>query len=205
MRTTASATRWLRAAVTAGLALVLAAGCAGSTVPAENVPELRTRLSAVDRAIADHRFGKARRQIERLVAVTVTAREAGSLELGEAEPILAAAASLVSALPEQRNRAESPPAQRRPVPEPDQGENVTEPDAETGVDKDEQEKRREELEKKREELQKKREELQKKLEEEQKKEEEGGGEEGGGEGDGGEEGGGNGDSSENGPDDGHGN
>lgn len=177
-----------------GLVLVFAAGCGGSTPPGDTVPELATRLSAVDRTIADHEFVKARRQIQRLVKATVAARERGELEPEAAEPILAAAASLVSALPRQQDRPE--PTSPQPEPDTDDAQSP-EPDVNTGADEEEQEKRQEKREDKREELQKKREELQKKLEEEQKKKEEE--KEGGGNA---EEGGG---SSENAPDDGHGN
>ena len=185
----------LRAAATVCSALVLAAGCAGDASPADAVPELRTRLSAVDQAIADHEFGQARREIQRLVRETVSARQNGDLDPDAAEPILAAAAGLVSALPRRQNSSQ--PASPQPQPEPDAGEQP--PEAENGTDNDAEarEKRREELEKRREELEKRREELQKEQEEEQ--------EEGDGEGGDGDEGGGNGDSGSNGPDDGHGN
>lgn len=190
---------WLRPVAVVGCIVGLIAGCGGGTQPGEAVPALERRLSAVDSAIADHQYGQARRQIQRLVTITVAAREAGELAPEEAEPILAAAASLTSALPRmQRTQPRSPEPEPAPdVDEGGQGEPpAPEPDPDAGLSEEEREKHQEELEKKREELEKKREELQKKREEEQKKEEE--------EGDG-EEGGGNGDSSENGPDDGHGN
>ena len=191
---------WLRPVAVIGCLVGLVTGCGSSTPPVEAVPALEARLSAVDSAIADHQYGQARRQIQRLVKTTVAARDAGELAPEEADPILAAAASLTSALPPvQRTPLRSP--EPEPAPDVDEGEPpAPEPDPDAGLSEEEREKRQEELEKKREELEKKREELQKKLEEEQQKdEEEDGGDEGG------EEGGGNGDSSENGPDDGHGN
>lgn len=121
------------AGLCAGLAL-LAAGCTSSTSPAEDVPELRTRLAAVDRAIADHRLGLARTEIARLVQVTIAAREAGTLEPDEAKTVLAAAAGLASYLPDRTN--DEPPSRTQDdKPTPDR-------------DDDDQEKRREEQEKK---------------------------------------------------------
>jgi hypothetical protein len=177
-----------RPAVGAGLALLLTAGCGGSTAPEQTVPELSTRLSAVDQALADHEFSQARRQIARLVRATRAARATGELEAAEAEPILDAAASLVSALPrrESPDRSSQPPATQ---PDTDEGEQPLGENA--GEGEQAREKRQEELEKRREELEKRREELQKKLEEEQKKDEghgQGGGEEGGGNGESGESG-----------------
>lgn len=165
------------AGICAGLAL-LAAGCTSSTSPAEDVPELRTRLAAVDRAIADHRLGLARTEIARLVQVTIAAREAGTLEPDEAETVLAAAAGLASYLPDRTN--DEPPSRNQDdKPTPDR-------------DDDDQEKRRDELEKKREEQEKK-------DEADDDDEDKKGGDDNKG------EGGGNGKSSGNGPDDGHGN
>lgn len=183
---------WLRPVAVVGCIVGLIAGCGGGTQPGEAVPALEKRLSAVDSAIADHEYRQARRQIQRLVTITVAAREAGELAPEEADPILAAAASLTSALPRMQRTQPLPP-EPEPAPDVDEGGQgeppAPEPDPDAGLSEEEQGKHQEELEKKREELQKKR-------EEEQKKEEEEGG---------GEEGGGNGDSSENGPDDGHGN
>jgi len=185
-------TRWLRPAA-AGCAAALLTGCASSAPPVEAVPALDTRLTAVDRAIADHEYREARRQIQRLVDTTTAARESGLLERDEAEPILAAAESLTSALPPQRpGRSASPEPDR--APGVDEGNQAPEPRPDAGLSEEEREQRQKELEKQREELQKKREQLQKQLEEQRKHEEEGGGEEGGG----------NGNSGSNGPDDGHG-
>jgi hypothetical protein len=154
-------TRWLRPAAMIGCVAVFVAGCGGSAPPGEAVPVLQTRLSAVDRAIADHAYRQARRQIQRLVDTTVAARESGELEPDEAEPILAAAASLTSALPQQQPTKRPAPAPQ-PTPDIDEGEQTPGPDPAAGLSEKEREKRQKELEKKREELQKKREEEQKK-------------------------------------------
>lgn len=140
---------WIRSALGAGLTLVVAASCASASPPGDDVPELRTTLAAVDSAIADREYGQARNQLAKLVRTTIAARDTGELAPDEAEPILAAAATLVSALPEPRPRAGQP-------------EPYDDKDDDKGHDKDEREKWREELEKKREEQEKKREEERKK-------------------------------------------
>jgi len=194
MSTAGQRKRWLRPAAVVGCVASLVAGCGSGAPPVEAVPTLDTRLSAVDRAIADHAYRQARREIQRLVSTTVAARESGDLEPEAAEPILAAAASLTSALRrEQRTPASPAPGVGDGEPAPERGAGLSEEEREKR--QEEREKRREEREKKREELQKKREELQKKLEEQRQNEDEEGG---------GEEGGGNGHSSEHGPDDDHG-
>lgn len=161
MSVSSYASRLLRPIVGAGLIAVLLTGCSGSNAPSDAVPELKTRLSAIDDALASEDYERARQQIARLVDATIDARREGELDSARAEPILAAAASLATALPVSRE--EPPPA------EPDPAE--PESDSEDGEDSEEREKQQKELEKKRKELEKKREERQKKLEEEQKKRE----------------------------------
>jgi hypothetical protein len=170
-----------RSAAQAVVAILLTAGCAGSTPPGEAVPELRSTLAQVDRAIVEQKYAQARTHLKDLVQTTTTARDDGELESAEAEPILAAAENLLTALPQPSPRTDGSTQSRQP---------------EHGSD-DDQEKQRDELDKKREELEKKRDELEKKREEEAKKESEKAEKDE-------KEGGGNGES-ENGPDDGEGN
>lgn len=188
MSPTAAVSRFPRPAAAIGCVVALVAGCGSSTPASEAVPGLETRLSAVDRAIADHDFDQARRQIQRLVSMTVAARDAGDLDSDQADPILAAAASLTTALPRrhQPNRPPSPqPDVTAPQPEPDQHEGTTHEEHQN-----EQHKRQEEQQKRRDEPAKQREKQQKKLEKEQQKQEKGRG---------------HGHSNEHGPNDGHGN
>jgi hypothetical protein len=137
--------RHRRAGLLATGVLVLVTGCvAGSSAPADEVPALADTLASVDQAIADHSYQRARAHLEDLVDTTADAREAGDLEPEQADAVLAAAARLLSALPEPS------PAEERANEE----------------DKDQ--------EKQQEERQKQLEEEQKEAEEEEKDDEEGG-------------------------------
>ena len=107
------------AAVTVSLMLLLGAGCAGPPPPGQAVPSLQNSLSQVDQAIVDHRPGQARRQLKRLIQTTVEARDAGRLDSSQADPVLAAAASLLSALPRPRPRPEPTPTTPAPEPQPE--------------------------------------------------------------------------------------
>lgn len=103
-------------AAAAVLTLLLAAGCAGSEPPpAQAVPELHGALSKVDQAIVGHRPGQARRQLRQLIKTTVAARDAGRLDPTQADAVLAAAASLLNALPQPQPKPEPAP---KPTPQP---------------------------------------------------------------------------------------
>jgi hypothetical protein len=99
--------RWLRALIVAGS--LLASGCAQATPPGETVPELRTHLAWIDRALAGERYGTARRSLEALVRTTTDARATGRLSPERADRILAAAARLAADLPEQQPTTTKPP------------------------------------------------------------------------------------------------
>lgn len=100
-----------RAAAGVLSALCLLAGCAPPTPAGEVVPELRSMLSRVDRAIVEHEYEQAQSQLNELVKITVTAREDGDLDTEQAEPILAAVAGLLSALPQPQRPTDAPDAQ----------------------------------------------------------------------------------------------
>lgn len=144
--------------ITAAL-LVLVAGCGVESSPADRVPALHDTLSRIDEAIVGHRYQRARVQLNELVQTTVEARDTDELDPDEADRVLAAAAQLLSLLPEPSPRSE---ADSDLAPQEDGNE-------------EEEDKEEDEAEKKQEELQKKLEEEQKKLEEERKKDEEGSG------------------------------
>lgn len=165
--------------------LVLVAGCGGSTAPAEDVPALAPALARIDDAVVAGRYDAAREHVDELVATTTQARDDGRLETSEADRILAAAARLVSALPDPgETRAPGPTEPPRATPTPG-GPVDEEPGmGETDPGEEEREEREEEPEEEPEEERKK--------EADDRKKEE-------------SKGGGNGDSEDNGPDDGEGN
>ena len=99
--------------------LLLSAGCGSTTPPAQEVPELDSALSQVDRAIVGHRPVQARRQLRQLIRTTVEARDAGRLDSAQADDVLAAAAGLLAALPRPRPRPEPAPTTPLPPPEPE--------------------------------------------------------------------------------------
>jgi len=84
----------------AGVAtLVLLAGCGSDEPPSSAVPELATRLGAIDGALANGRFAVARDELGSLGQDTAAALEDGDLEPEQAERILDAVKVLLDALP----------------------------------------------------------------------------------------------------------
>ena len=112
-----------------GLALV-AGGCGSQSRSAEDqVPALSARLTGIDDAISAHHYGIARARLEALVRETTAARDAGTLDTGSSERVLAAAAQLIGGLPRpvatptptptptSRPPARKPVKHRAPAPE----------------------------------------------------------------------------------------
>jgi hypothetical protein len=131
------------ASVLASVVLLTACG-SESPAPAEQVPGLADRLAQVDRAIVAGRYPVARAQLEELIDSTLAARGRGRLDPAQADRVLAAAAALLSALPQPS--PEPPPAEPRDAWQSEQDQDE---------DEDEDEKRQEEREKKLEEERKK--------------------------------------------------
>ena len=102
--------------------LVLCAGAVGgcgggSQQPGDAVPALRAAVHTVDAALAGHDVERARRALERLVALTSRAREDGRISATQADRVLAAVARLVTALPDPGSVA-SPTPSLTPSPAP---------------------------------------------------------------------------------------
>jgi hypothetical protein len=76
-----------------------AAGCGTAAAPGEVVPALRTQLSRVDAALADHKYADARNALDALTRETAAARNAGRLTAEQTDRIVAAAARLAADLP----------------------------------------------------------------------------------------------------------
>ncbi|HEY0905419.1 MAG TPA: hypothetical protein VGE14_16175 [Marmoricola sp.] len=81
--------------------------------PGETVPAMASALATVDAAIVEGDFDRARTSLTKLVRTTTRARDDGTISEGEADRVLAAVATLMTALPE-----ESPPAAPTPPPAP---------------------------------------------------------------------------------------
>jgi outer membrane biosynthesis protein TonB len=172
--------RSARLGVTAVM-LVLVSGCGGSSAPSDAVPALGTSLDRVDDAIVEGRYDDARGELDELVATTTNARDDGDLERSEADRILAAAATLMSALPaEEADPAEEEPEPSEEEPEPSEpapAEPAPEEDdpgeegsGEDGLSEEEQKKAEKEAEKEQEELEKEQEKLEEELQKEQEEE-----------------------------------
>src|SRR3712207_5081614 len=83
----------------AGSALVMflavaVTSCGEGPAPAEPVPELSTRLAAVDAAVADRDYDAAQEALDELVGETEAALDAGDLGGTQAEAITVAAQRL---------------------------------------------------------------------------------------------------------------
>lgn len=98
-------------AVLAASTLLVSAGCGSGTSPADDVPALATALDRVDEAIATEDYDDARDAVAELTDVATEAEESGDLDAEQADRIVAAAESLVAALP----GAESPPDEPDPA------------------------------------------------------------------------------------------
>ena len=109
-------TRW-RARWAAGVAVVaLSAGaCGDDTAPVDAVPALGRQLDAVDAALVDRDYERARTAIEELVASAAQAEVAGDLDEEEADRIRQAASRLLARLPAD---GEVDPGSPVPLPQP---------------------------------------------------------------------------------------
>jgi hypothetical protein len=97
--------------------VLLLTGCGSAPTPGEAVPALRTRLTQVDSALAEGRYGVARSALDALVRETVTARDTGRLPAAQADRILGAAARLSADLPAAAP-VRTPAATPTPTPTP---------------------------------------------------------------------------------------
>jgi hypothetical protein len=101
--------RQLRRVTAVALTVLFLSGGCGVAPLDEAVPELGTRLSQVDRAVADRRYADARTLLDDLVDVTVRARDTGAMDAAHADRILAAATRLLWALPRPQRRTDLAP------------------------------------------------------------------------------------------------
>lgn len=155
--------RWLGLGV-AALALLTSCGASG---PVDDVPALGTSLERVDEAVVEGRYDDARTELEELVATTTSAQQDGDLEDPDADRILAAAAQLMSALPDGPGGGSTPEPEpsepAEPVPSDPSGGDEGGGDTGRGSegDGDSEEREQEELEKEQEKLEKEQERLEK--------------------------------------------
>ena len=159
--------RWGRAGVV-GASFVLLAGCGGSSAPSDDVPALGDALDQVDEAIVAGQYDDARSALDELVATATAGREGGELGREEADRILAAAADLSAALPEEAAEEPEPSEPEPSEPEPSEPE-PTEPEpTEPEPSEPAPEEPTEEETQSEEDAEKEQEELEKELEKEQK-------------------------------------
>lgn len=120
--------RTLAATAAAAVALALG-GCGGDETAADKVPALGDRLEQVDDAIVDGEYDAARESLDELVRAATRARGNGNLTEREADRILAAAAELAAALPEEDEAPEEEPEESQeptPTPTPTESETASE-------------------------------------------------------------------------------
>ena len=79
--------------------LVLATGCGDAPSPAQQVPSLADRLSAVDQAVAAHDDAATLAALDDLERTARAARRTGDLDAAQVQAILDAAESVRAALP----------------------------------------------------------------------------------------------------------
>lgn len=106
--------RWATSLVAATV-LVTTGGCGQEPAPDAAVPQLETALSRVDESIAGKNWERARQAVQKLISQTGAALEAGTLTQEQADRIQAAAARLLSELPDPApSLPSSPPAPTDP-------------------------------------------------------------------------------------------
>jgi len=112
--------------------LVLASGCGDAPSPAQQVPSLADRLSAVDQAVAAHDDAATIAALDDLERTARAARRTGDLDAAQVQAILDAAESVRAALPatdttttpspsETPSTEPSAPESKTPLPPPPPG------------------------------------------------------------------------------------
>ena len=112
--------------------LVLASGCGDAPSPAQQVPSLADRLSAVDQAVAAHDDAATLAALDDLERTARAARRTGDLDAAQVQAILDAAESVRAALPatdttttpspsETPSTEPSAPESKTPLPPPPPG------------------------------------------------------------------------------------
>ena len=109
------------------LIAVLAGGCGGDSTPTDAAPELAEQLAQVDRATTTGDEAQIRERVESLAAATEAARDAGRIDDGQADRILAAADALLARLPAEEPAPEPPSSPTSsptlsPSPDEDEGD-----------------------------------------------------------------------------------
>lgn len=108
--------------------LVLATGCGDAPSPAQQVPSLTDRLSAVDQAVAAHDDAATLAALDDLERTARAARRTGDLDAAQVQAILDAAESVRSALPGDTTTTEpSPTPSETPSTQPSAPESKTPP------------------------------------------------------------------------------
>jgi hypothetical protein len=133
-----NAGRWTPArALAAGAAvLVLATGCGDAPSPAQQVPSLADRLSAVDQAVAAHDDAATLAALDDLERTARAARRTGDLDAAQVQAILDAAESVRAALPGTDTTTEpSPTPSETPSTTPSTGSTPAPPPPPPGKDK----------------------------------------------------------------------
>lgn len=128
--------RTLARALASGAAvLVLATGCGDAPSPAQQVPSLADRLSAVDQAVAAHDDAATLAALDDLERTARAARRTGDLDSTQVQAILDAAESVRAALPATDTPEPSPTPSETPSTEPSTGSTTAPPPP--GQEKDE--------------------------------------------------------------------
>lgn len=133
------ATHWATSLVV-GVLLVATGGCGEEPSPKTAVPHLESALSRVDESIMRRNWERTRKAVQRLIVQAGAAREAGTLTQEQADRIQAAAARLLSELPEPP--PPPPPEHVDPdspgSPNQDEDEDAREEDSEDAEEQEEE-------------------------------------------------------------------
>ena len=118
-----------RVLAAAAAVLVLATGCGDAPSPAQQVPSLADRLSAVDQAVAAHDDAASLVALDDLERTARAARRTGDLDAAQVRAILDAAESVRAALPatDSTRTEPSPTPRETPSTEPSTGSTTAPP------------------------------------------------------------------------------
>ena len=121
----------------AAVACLLALTSCGSDAPGEQAPELAQELAAIDDALAQEEYAEAQEHLANLVDAAEDARDAGELDDGDADRVLAAATRLLAALPGAPEETEPTP-EATPEPSPSESATAAPPDEDEDADEGDQ-------------------------------------------------------------------
>lgn len=120
-------TRRTIAALLAAGTLLVTSGCGSSTSPADDVPALATALDRVDEAIDSGDDAAARDAVTELAQTATRAEEAGDLDAGQADEIVAAADALLDELSSVEESPTEPSSSTSSAPSDEETDEETTP------------------------------------------------------------------------------